>query len=104
MFSGHSSDEQLVQFIEDALNIVKKLFVNSTVLLERIGSFYLLYALFFKQPTRQFCKIRLTMQETDTLLKFYADLPAEPEYDEVRLCYWKLIQADALRYEDFAIQ
>lgn len=93
--SGHSTDEQLVQFIEGSLNIVKTIFINSKSILEKIGSFYLLYALFFKQPTKQFCKVRLTMSEADALIRFYNDLNGE--YDQVRLCYWKLVQADAFR-------
>lgn len=95
--SGHSSDEHLVQFTETAVNIVKKIFVNSTSALEQIGSFYLIYAFYFKQPTRQFCKLRLTMDEASVLLQFYDNLPAD--YDQVRLCYWKLVQADAFRFE-----
>lgn len=94
--SGHSTDDVLVQFIEDALNIVKKIFVKSKDQLEQVGSFYLLYALYFKQPTRQFCKLRFTMDETTVLLHFYETL--SDGCDQVRLIFWKLVQADAFRF------
>lgn len=96
-FSGYSTDHELVQFIEDAMIVVKHAFLKSTAINDKICCMYLMYALFFKQPTKQYCKLRLTVEEWVHLDNFYNELEPGKWYDQVRLVFWKLLQSNAIR-------
>lgn len=77
--------------------ILKHLFLKASTPLEQIGSLYLLYAIFFKQPAQQYCKIRCTQSEWQAFRCFYEQLQS-PDNDQARLIFWKLVHADAFRY------
>lgn len=96
-FSGYSSDHELVQFIEYAMIVVKHEFLKATTVTDKIGCIYLMYILFFKQPTKQYCKFRFTLEEWVELDSFYKTRVAGKQYDQVRLIFWKLLQAHAFR-------
>lgn len=75
--------------------IVKHEFLANTDAYERIGSLYLMYAMFFKQPTKEYCKYRFTLDEWQVMTHFYNDIS---QNDQARLIFWKLLQADAFLF------
>lgn len=98
--SGHEYDDSLVQFTEEALLVLKHLLLNAADAADdtaAIGALYLMYAVYFKQPTRQYCKFRCTQPEWQRIHRFYTAL-SEPHHQQARLILWKLIGADAFRF------
>lgn len=75
--------------------VVKHEFLSNTEEYERIGSLYLMYAMFFKQPTKEYCKFRFTLEEWQVMTHFYNDIS---QNDQARLIFWKLLQADAFLF------
>lgn len=96
VFHGRSSDVEMVEFVNEALLMVKHLFISSKKPLEKIGAFYLLYALYFKQPTNMFCKIRVTPANW-TEIKQFVKSPSRDSL-EVPVIFWKLFLGDAFRF------
>lgn len=54
-----------------------------------------MYAMYFKQPTKEYCKFRFTLDEWQTMVSFYNSIP---KYEQARLIFWKLLQADAIQF------
>lgn len=54
-----------------------------------------MYAMYFKQPTKEYCKFRFTLDEWQTMTTFYNDIP---KHEQARLVFWKLLQADAIQF------
>ncbi|XP_058832665.1 snRNA-activating protein complex subunit 1 [Topomyia yanbarensis] len=98
VFHGRNTDVELVEFINEALLIVKQIFLCSKKPLEKIGSFYLMYALYFKQPTNQFCKIRVTPADWRSFKRFVRNPTAEQDSQEITVIFWKLLVGDAFRF------
>ncbi|XP_055620174.1 snRNA-activating protein complex subunit 1 [Toxorhynchites rutilus septentrionalis] len=98
VFYGRNTDFEMVEFVNEALLIVKQIFLCSKKHLEKVGAFYLLYALYFKQPTGLFCKIRLTLSDLCELKRF-SQCPLPEQYSpEVATIFWKLFVGDAFRF------
>lgn len=103
VYSGHENDNSLVQFTEDALIVLKHLFLkscaenNPNYETDRFGALYLMYAMYFKQPTQQYCKFRCTQPEWAVFRQFFEGLET-PRHDQARLIFWTLVRADAFRY------
>lgn len=101
--SGHDLDASLVQFTGDALLVAKHLLLDAAAdhptTADAVGALYLMYAIYFKQPTQRYCKIRCTQPEWRRVRDLHtALLAAQPLYDQARLILWKLIRADAFRF------
>ncbi|XP_005190991.1 snRNA-activating protein complex subunit 1 [Musca domestica] len=67
-------------------------------LLRRIGGVYLMYAIYFKQPTKQFVKVSVSLETWREIVSFIESLDCRPELDQVRYIFWRLYQADAFRF------
>ncbi|XP_073816763.1 proximal sequence element A Pbp45 [Musca autumnalis] len=69
-------------------------------LLRRIGGIYLMYAIYFKQPTKEFVKISVSLETWREIVAFINSLKAtrQMKYDEVRYIFWRLYKADAFRF------
>ncbi|XP_053685643.1 uncharacterized protein LOC128735174 [Sabethes cyaneus] len=98
IFHGRNSDVEMVEFVNEALLIVKQIFLCSKKPLEKIGSFYLMYALYFKQPTGQFCKIRVTLEDWRELKRFAGNPCPGRECPEIAVILWKLFIGDGFRF------
>ncbi|XP_055526826.1 snRNA-activating protein complex subunit 1 [Wyeomyia smithii] len=98
IFHGRNTDFEMVEFINEALLIVKQIFLCSKKPLEKIGAFYLLYALYFKQPTGQFCKIRVTLADWQEFKRFVRNPSPERESHEIAVILWKLFIGDGFRF------
>ncbi|CAD6996127.1 uncharacterized protein LOC105664952 [Ceratitis capitata] len=68
------------------------------VMRRRIGYLFLLYAIYFKQPTEGFVKIETTLNTWHILKTFIDSLPPSIDMDDVRYVFWRLLQADAFRF------
>lgn len=78
--------------------IVKHEFLEATVKHQQIGSLYLMYAMYFKQPTLEYCKFRFTVNEWMSFCQFYRSISEAPDCNEPKLIFWKLLQNDAMRF------
>lgn len=88
----------MVAFVTEALVIAKQIFLSSKSPLEKIGAFYLLYALYFKQPTDRFCKVRVTLRDWREFKRF-VQWPAPEQYSlEIAAIFWKMFIGDAFRF------
>lgn len=88
----------LIKFVEEALLIIKSLFLKSQFEIERVHYFYLLYAVYFRQPPKEFCKIRITFDEWPLLLSFLKEVHSNAHCIQFKVIFWKLYIADAYRY------
>lgn len=80
-------------------NIVDSIFRNSRAnCFRRIGGIYLMYSIFFKQPTREYVKIQVSPATWEELCTFVTCLPAESLLDEVRYTFSTLYRSDAFRF------
>lgn len=98
IFYGRNTDVDMVAFVTEVLAIVKQIFLNSKIPLEKIGAFYLLYALYFKQPTERFCKIRVTLIDWREFIRFI-QRPVSDQYSlEIAAIFWKMFISDAFQF------
>uniref|UniRef100_A0A1Q3G161 Small nuclear rna activating complex snapc subunit snap43 n=1 Tax=Culex tarsalis TaxID=7177 RepID=A0A1Q3G161_CULTA len=97
VFYARNTEVELVEFTNEALVIVKHIFLAAKLPLDRIGAFYLLYALYFKQPTESFCKIRVSLADWREIKRFVLDRP-EDELPQLVVIFWKMFIADAFRF------
>lgn len=99
--SGHIFDYELLQFTENCMVTVKNLFLQSKSTLERMAILYLMYSVYFKQPTNDFCKFRLTFSDWNEMKQFYNLIVNNPNYFQARLIFWRLWQTNAFRFVAF---
>uniref|UniRef100_A0A1A9UDK9 snRNA-activating protein complex subunit 1 n=1 Tax=Glossina austeni TaxID=7395 RepID=A0A1A9UDK9_GLOAU len=67
-------------------------------LLRRIGGLYLMYSVYFKQPTKRYVKVQISLRTWKEFTTFVESIPYVPNTDEVRYVFWKLYQSDAFRF------
>lgn len=96
--SGHTYDYELLQYTENCLLVLKNVFLSLSMPLDRAGALYLMYAMYFKQPTKEFCKFRFTMTEWDEMKAFFNHIYSDSHYVQVRMVFWKLWKANAFRF------
>uniref|UniRef100_A0A182PTA0 snRNA-activating protein complex subunit 1 n=1 Tax=Anopheles epiroticus TaxID=199890 RepID=A0A182PTA0_9DIPT len=98
IFFGRNTDAEMAEYLGEIFYTVKKFFFASKNLFERIGAFYLLYTLYFKQPLFMFCKIRLTLEEW-RVMKDFARLPQNGQaLPQITVMLWKMFKSDAFRF------
>lgn len=78
--------------------ILKNIFVSSTTIGERMATLYLMYAMYFKQPTKDFCKFRFTLNDWRKMTSFWDGISIEPKYLQARAIFWRLYQSNAFRF------
>lgn len=57
-----------------------------------------MYAMYFKQPTKDFCKFRFTLNDWNKMKNFYDAISLEPKYLQARAIFWRLWQGNAFRF------
>lgn len=83
----------------NAGHIIESIFENTNrQLYRRIGGLFLLYAVYFKQPTKQYVKIQVSLNTWGELSEFIKTLPQEPSLDEARYIFWRLYQGNAFSF------
>lgn len=96
--SGHAYQHELLLYTENCFVILKNIFTGSTLIDERLATLYLMYAMYFKQPTKDFCKFRFTLNDWIKMKHFYDAISLESKYLQARAIFWRLWQANALRF------
>lgn len=102
--SGFSTPHELVLHTETYFTIVKDIFVNSTSSGERVGTLYLMYALYFKQPTKDFCKFRFTCANWEMMKSFYHLVHNNEQYQQAQHIFWRLWHGDAFRFVESDVE
>lgn len=54
--------------------------------------------MYFKQPTKDFCKFRFSLGDWKKMKAFYDTISTEPKYLQGRAIFWRLWQANAFRF------
>uniref|UniRef100_A0A182JZC6 MPN domain-containing protein n=1 Tax=Anopheles christyi TaxID=43041 RepID=A0A182JZC6_9DIPT len=98
IFFGRNTDAEMAEYLGEIFYTVKKMFIASKNQFERIGSFYLLYTLYFKQPLFMFCKIRLTLMEWRVMKDFARHPYNGQELPQITVILWKMFKSDAFRF------
>jgi hypothetical protein len=93
IFYGRS-DYELIAFLDDCFTIIKDIFCTTVQELDKVAAFYMMYAMYFKQPTREFVKLRFTYEQWLNYREFVKE--QERNY-QINLVFWKLFTADAYR-------
>lgn len=64
-----------------------------------------MYAMYFKQPTKDFCKFRFTLADWTKMKTFYDSINGEPTiYLQARAIFWRLWQGNAFRFVECEIE
>lgn len=84
--------------------MLKNIFVSLTTVLERIGSLYLMYAMYFKQPTKEYCKYRFTINDWHEITTFYNQIHVDADFIQARMIFWRLWKANAFRFVESDIE
>lgn len=96
--SGHIYQHELLLYTENCFGILKNIFLGSATQAERLATLYLMYAMYFKQPTKEFCKFRFTLVDWTKMKNFYSEIAVEPKYLQARTIFWRLWQCHAFRF------
>ncbi|XP_063708123.1 snRNA-activating protein complex subunit 1 [Culicoides brevitarsis] len=97
IFYGRQSVDDLNNFVEEALTIVKRIFVRSSNMNDKCCCLYLMYSIYQKQPDKGVAKIRVTENDWSAFKDFYSKLSSE-EYQHPFIIWWKLLQDDAYHF------
>lgn len=54
--------------------------------------------MYFKQPTKDFCKFRFTLNDWTRMKSFCDAICIEPKYLQARAIFWRLYQSNAFRF------
>lgn len=71
---------------------------NEREVRRRIGGIYLIYAIYFKQPTYRFVKLLMSRETWQEFTNFIQNLPENSISDEVKYIFWNLYKEDAFRF------
>lgn len=86
IFCGRLIFRELYEFSETALKMVKDLFIKMTEVDEKSFALFLLYALFFKQPTRPMAKIPLMIADFEKFELFLSECQIAECWDPPYVC------------------
>lgn len=98
IFLTISNLQELVEQIENYFIVLKNLFIKLNTTTEKTCVLYLLYAVYFKQPTKDFGKIRVTYDDWTDVKSFYDKIHADPTFLPVRAIFWRLWHGNAFRF------
>ncbi|KAL1488221.1 hypothetical protein ABEB36_015177 [Hypothenemus hampei] len=80
IFSNTKCVKLLKTFCEIAFNLVKQYVISHSSLYTQTGALYLLYGLYYKQPIKDFVKVRFTMNEYESLKTFLNKITEKKQY------------------------
>ncbi|CAH1155535.1 unnamed protein product [Phaedon cochleariae] len=83
IFAGQNYALLLKEFCENCFYSVKKFIMFPRTLYSQIGAFYLLYGLYYKQPVRDWVKIRLTLDEYERIVELIQEMSNRDQLDAV---------------------
>ncbi|XP_031622542.1 uncharacterized protein LOC116340273 [Contarinia nasturtii] len=105
VFAGHTYQHELLLYTENLFTVLKNIFTSLTTLSERLATLYLMYAMYFKQPTKDFCKFRFTLADWMKMKSFYDAINSESTtYLQARAIFWRLWQGNAFRFVECDVE
>lgn len=60
--------------------------------------------MYFKQPTKDFCKFRFTLADWIKMKSFCDAISVEPKYLQARAIFWRLYQSNAFRFVECELE
>lgn len=97
-FSGFATELDRIQYLEDCFLTIKTLFFESSCTLEKIGFHYLIYAIYYKQPAKEFCKFKLKLNEWIEFKSFFLDKLLIEIHSEAILIFWILYTGNCYKF------
>lgn len=112
IYSAQTSVVEIVQTTKTILHLCKRIVCakdnfgkivsnikNKKQVLRRIGGFFLMYCIYFKQPTKEYVKINVSAVTWLDIINFVKTLPQNTtQIEEVGYIFWKLYKNDAFRF------
>nr|XP_016995357.2 uncharacterized protein LOC108056170 [Drosophila takahashii] len=110
LFTGQSNHNEVIATTLAALHVAKRLSCSRRTTgdifpasrAHRIAGFYLLYVIYYKQPTHNYVKIEVsprTWRElTDYALQLREESPERKDTQQVAYMLWRLVQEQAFRH------
>lgn len=110
LFTAQTNHTEVIATTLAALHVAKRLSCSRRTTgdvfpasrAQRIGGFFLLYVIYYKQPTHNFIKIEVsprTWQElTDYALDLRKDSPERKDTHQIAYMLWRLTQEQAFRF------
>ncbi|CAH2003082.1 unnamed protein product [Acanthoscelides obtectus] len=83
IFAGQNCALLLKEFLDDCFYSLKKYMVFPRSLNTQAAALYMLYGIYYKQPLRNWVKIRMTMEEFQKLLEFVQEMGNQDQLDVV---------------------
>lgn len=83
IFAGHEYFHILKSFLDNVIFYLKKFLVFPKSVYTQTGAFYLLYAVFLKQPVKKLCKLRISLNEFNVLQNLIEQFKESQELEPI---------------------
>ncbi|XP_067002537.1 snRNA-activating protein complex subunit 1 [Anabrus simplex] len=97
IYCERKSFDELVEFTEELFRIAKEFWLKPREFHNKIGGLYMLYGLYFKQPTGHWIKIRITLDEFKEIRKFH-DTVRQDRHHDANFILSKLVYVGAFHF------
>lgn len=112
IYSAQTSVVEIIQTTKTILHLCKRIvcakdelgkivskFKNKKQIARRVGGLFLIYCIYFKQPTKEYVKVNVSADSWLEFINFIKIVPQNTvQADEVRYVFWKLYKNDAFRF------
>lgn len=97
IYSGQSSTTEIIQSTNACIHYAKRM-LSSKNTMHKLGALFLLYAIYFKQPTDRFNKIDVTLPLWLKLKEFVFSLDNSTYGDDAKCIFWELLKENAFKF------
>lgn len=97
IYSGQSQTVEIIQSTNACIHYAKRI-LSSKSTLHKLGALFLLYAIYFKQPTDRFNKIDVDITTWQKLNEFVFSLDNPTYGDDAKCIFWELLKENAFRF------
>ena len=87
-----------LEFVEEAIYLIKKLFITKKTHLEKSVLLFLLYKLYMTDNYVKILKIRVDIEEFAEFKKFIKEIEELSNFNEIKFMFWYLVSKDAFSY------
>ncbi|XP_055858337.1 uncharacterized protein LOC129920874 [Episyrphus balteatus] len=97
IYSGQSHTVEIIQSTNACIHYAKRI-LSSKSTLHKLGALFLLYAIYFKQPTDRFHKIDIDISAWKKLKEFVFSLDNSTYGDDAKCIFWELLKENAFKF------
>lgn len=97
IYSGQSLSVEIIQSTNACLHYAKRNFSSKSTL-HKLGALFLLYAIYFKQPTDRFNKIDVDLTTWQNIKEFVFSSDIASYGDGAKCIFWLLLKENAFRF------